>query len=82
MSSPQKKEKKPTKITELKANPQAKVDGLKLKEVQNKMDEANKFLSDNSSKFTDYSVMLKFYPRISAIKKALKYNYLHKLQYL
>ena len=39
------------KITEIKANPKAKNEGLKLKEVQDKMAEANQFLSDNSSKY-------------------------------
>ncbi|XP_063676836.1 uncharacterized protein LOC134813087 [Bolinopsis microptera] len=49
LSNPRKRERKEVKITEVKANPQAKQDGLKLKEVQAKMSEANQFLSDNSN---------------------------------
>ena len=47
--TPSKKKPSQAKITELKANPNAKEESLKLKEVQDKMHEANQFLSENSS---------------------------------
>ena len=51
LSNTRKREQRKPKITEIKANPQAKKDGLKLGEVQAKMAEANQFLSENSSEF-------------------------------
>lgn len=50
-SEPKRGKPKVNRITEIKANPNAKNEGLKLKEVQDKMTEANQFLSENSSKY-------------------------------
>jgi len=52
LSNPRKRgQRKEIKITEVKSNPQAKLDGLKLDEVQAKMTEANQFLSENSNEW-------------------------------
>lgn len=59
LSAPRKKAVKKEKITELKANPQAKIDGLKLDEVQAKMSEANQFLSDNSNEWLNEDFLKK-----------------------
>ena len=48
-----KKKTTQAKIPKLTSNPKAKEDSLKLKEVQDKIGEANQFLSDNSSEFVN-----------------------------